>query len=61
MKEVSSTIFRVFGMTRSGIEPRSPGPLANTLPARSTKEITGIFLKLKFSMQAINNLLNFFD
>ena len=31
-KEVLSTIFKVFGMTRPGIEPRSPGPLANTLP-----------------------------
>ena len=31
-KEVSSTIFKVFGMTRPGIEPRSPGPLANTQP-----------------------------
>ena len=31
-KEVSSTVFKVFGMARSGIEPRSPGPLANTLP-----------------------------
>ena len=30
---VSSTIFKVFGMTRPGIEPRSPGPLANTLTA----------------------------
>ena len=25
-------IFKVFGMTRPGIEPRSPGSLANTLP-----------------------------
>ena len=25
-KEVSSTIFKVFGMTQPGIEPRSPGP-----------------------------------
>ena len=33
-KEVSSTIFRDFGMTRPGIEPGSPGPLANTLPNR---------------------------
>ena len=33
-KEVSSTIFKVFGMTRPGIEPRSPGSLANTLPTR---------------------------
>ena len=32
VKEVSSTIFKVFGMTRPGMEPRSPGPLANTLP-----------------------------
>ena len=31
-KEVSSTIFKVFGVTRPGIEPRSPGQLANTLP-----------------------------
>ena len=30
-KEVSSTIFWVFGMTCPGIELRSPGPLANTL------------------------------
>ena len=34
-KEVTSTIFKVFGMMRPGIEPRSPGPLANTLPPRS--------------------------
>ena len=26
--------FWVFGMTRPGIEPRSPGPMANTLTAR---------------------------
>ena len=31
-KDLSRTIFKVFGMTRPGIEPRSPGPLANTLP-----------------------------
>ena len=28
----TSTIFKVFGMTRPEIEPRSPGPLVNTLP-----------------------------
>ena len=33
-KEVSSTIFKVFGMTRPGIEARSPEPLANILPTR---------------------------
>ena len=29
-KDVSSTIFKVFGMTRPGIENRHPRPLANT-------------------------------
>ena len=29
---VLNTIFEVFGMTRPGIEPRSPGPLASTQP-----------------------------
>ena len=33
-KEVSSTIFKVFGMTQPEIEPQSPGALANTLPTR---------------------------
>ena len=33
-KGVSSTIFKVFGITRPGIEPRSPGLLANTLLTR---------------------------
>ena len=33
-KEASRTIFCVFGMTRPGIEPRSPEPLANILTAR---------------------------
>ena len=33
-KEASSTIFWVFGMIRPGIEPRSPGRLANALTAR---------------------------
>ena len=33
-KEVSGTIFKVFGMTRSGIEPRSPGPSLNTLSTK---------------------------
>ena len=30
-KVASSTIFWVFGMTQTGIEPRSPGSLANNL------------------------------
>ena len=33
-KAVASTIFRIFSVTRPGIEPRPPGPLANTLPIR---------------------------
>ena len=31
-EQVSSIAFLVFGMTRPEIEPRSFGPLANTLP-----------------------------
>ena len=31
---LSSTIFWVFGIIRPGIEPQSPGPLANTLPTK---------------------------
>ena len=42
--------FKVFGMTRSGIEPRSPIPLANTVPARpmskKKKKSTLIYLFL---------------
>ena len=33
-KAASSIIFWVFGMTRPGIEPQSPGPLVNTLLIR---------------------------
>ena len=36
---VSSSIFKVFGMTRPGIEPRSPGPLANTLKTFNSMQI----------------------
>ena len=43
--EVSSTIFKVFNMTRPGIEPRSPWPLANTLPSRSmSRSISNILI-----------------
>ena len=41
-KVVSSTIFKVFGMTRPGIEPRSPGPLANTLTAGPIRTLNRI-------------------
>ena len=40
-KEVSSTILKVFGMTRPVTEPRFPGPLANTLHARSMNRVKG--------------------
>ena len=36
--------FWVFGMTRPGIEPRSPGPLANTLTARPMSGIIIIII-----------------
>ena len=44
-KEVSSTIFKVFGMMRPGTGPRSPRPLVNTLPTRPM----GQFLNIKQS------------
>ena len=44
-KVVSSTIFRVFGMTRPGIEPRSSVPLANTLPIRPMARSTNTLVK----------------
>ena len=44
-KVLSSSIFKVFGMTRPGIEPRSPGPLANTLTAGPMSRLS-IFLTL---------------
>ena len=49
---VSSTIFKVFGMMRSGIEPRSPGPLENTLPTRpmSLFIMHPVFLSLSLSL-----------
>ena len=50
-KEVSSTILKVFGMTRPGIEPRSPGPLANTLPTRTMSRLRTIKYQLLFSIR----------
>ena len=38
-KEISSAIFKVFAMTRPGIEPRSPEWLANTLPTSQWAEL----------------------
>ena len=38
-KAASSIIFWVFGMSRPGIEPRSAGPLANTLLIRPMENL----------------------
>ena len=35
---IKKTIFKVFGMTQPGIEPRSPGPLADTLPTNNMEK-----------------------
>ena len=40
-------IFKVFGMTRPEIEPRSPGPLGNTLP---TGPISRLSVSLSLSL-----------
>ena len=37
---MSSTIFKVFGMTWPWMEPRSPGPLVNTLSTRPMRYIS---------------------
>ena len=50
-KEASSTIFRVFGMTRPGIEPWSPGSMANILPTRPM----GRYVRKLESLYSINN------
>ena len=47
---VSSSIFKVFGMTRPGIEPRSPGPLANTLTAGPNHHHHHIVLAARISL-----------
>ena len=43
-KEVPSTILKIFGMMRPGIEPRSPGPLVNTLPTRLMSQYIYIYI-----------------
>ena len=51
-----STIFWFFGMTRPGIEPQSPGPLANTL---TTTPIDRKY-SLKLILNKDENLTTFF-
>ena len=54
-KAASNTIFWVFGMTRPGIEPRSPGSLVNTLPIRPMARYLNKILmetkKIKFTLR----------
>ena len=66
-KEVSSTIFKVFGMTQPGIEPRSPRPSANTNFHRlhfllSINLITDVWCPLFYLLQCrIVKTNNFYD
>ena len=57
-KVVSSSIFKVFGMTRPGIEPRSPGPLANTLTAGPMSHIY-IYIYIYIYINFIKNNRHF--
>ena len=45
-KEVSSTIFLVFGRTRAEIKPRSPGLLANTQPITLMDQLVHLTINL---------------
>ena len=54
-KKVPSTIFKVFGMTRPGIEPRSPGPLyplccETNYPHKTYKQVDSYNLFSIFSL-----------
>ena len=53
--EISSTIFSDFGMTRRGIEPWSPGPLANTLPNRQCASF--FFLNSRYTSNTLTDTL----
>ena len=55
-KEVSSTILKVFGMTLPGIELRSPGQLANTLPTRPMSRMVVVD---PYINSAVNDLKTF--
>ena len=59
-KAASSTIFWVFGMTRPGTEPRSPGPLVNTLLIRPMATRVKCLLTLPNDIH-INNSYEFWQ
>ena len=54
-EEVPSTIFKIFGITRPGIKPRFPGPLANTLPTRP-KTPNKKYFKDNIDISALNDV-----
>ena len=49
-KKVSSTIFKVFGMTRPGIEPRSPEPLGHICITTTTWYRTSVWMSYIFTL-----------
>ena len=53
-KEVSSSIFWVFGMTWPEIEPWSPGPLVNNLSGRLGKNIVLMVRKINNTERLLN-------
>ena len=59
-KEVSSTILKVFGITQPGIEPRSPGPLTNTLPTRPICRMKRVDIDLLFSTSRVWHKVSLF-
>ena len=48
-KDVSNTIFKIFGMMRCGIKAKSPWPLANTLPTRPMSQLLLIITRLTWT------------
>ena len=52
----SSTIFWVSGMTRLGIEPRSPGPLMNTVLIKPQGRFTKVYRKKKSIKESKSSL-----
>ena len=51
VKQVPFFFLKVFGITQPGIEPRSSGPLANTLPTRPLSrfvKFTNIYIHYDF-------------
>ena len=58
-KEISSTIFKLFGMTWPWIELRSPGSLANTLPTRPMSRLNLVIVHRKIKRNRKDKYLGF--